>query len=97
MLIGMVAFYINPEEKKLYVTHLGINNTYQKLGLGKALLKKLEQFCHSSAEVEEIILRVDKNNTIAISFYNKNGFQLILEINSDSFLGVKEIVCKQMW
>jgi ribosomal protein S18 acetylase RimI-like enzyme len=73
--VGIVAFYMNPESKKTFITIIGVLPKYQGRGIGKFLLD-LVQDDSSKKGMHCIELEVDKVNTSAISFYDKNGFSV---------------------
>lgn len=61
--------------KGLYtIVNLGILNEYRKQGYGEMLVKYLIELCHKNS-IQNIYIRVEKNNHKALSLYNKIGFK----------------------
>lgn len=71
--IGMVAFYINTLEKKVFITSISVLPEYQKKGVGFIFLEKIEQMAKKK-EIFEIELEVNKKNIVGMDFYKKNKF-----------------------
>lgn len=72
--IAMVAMYVNDDVNYLaYLTFIAIEPTYQRNGLGQAMLFSCEEYARSK-KMKEIRLEVFKENTKAIGFYNKMGY-----------------------
>lgn len=71
--VGIVAFYMNPDSKKTFITVIGVLPKYQGKGIGKFLLDQVQEYS-SKEGMCCIELEVNKINTSAISFYRKNGF-----------------------
>lgn len=67
---GQVIF-----NKGLYtIVNLGILSDYRKCGYGELLVKYLIDFCHDNS-IENVYIRVDKNNHPALYLYEKIGFE----------------------
>lgn len=67
---GQVIF-----SKGIYtIVNLGIVDDYRQQGYGELLVKYLIEFCYKKS-IEKIYIRVEKNNSKALSLYNKIGFK----------------------
>lgn len=71
----------NPERVVFYVYELQIEETYQRMGLGTKLMNCMEYLARS-AGLESILLTVFFENTSAMSFYQKLGYEI--DISSPS-------------
>ena len=69
---------IKPED--FYISVLCVNKTHRNKGIGKNLLKNIEKIAKEK-NCRRITLDVSKENTNAIKFYKKNGFNIFDEIN----------------
>lgn len=88
---GFVSFYGNDTENKtIYLTIIAIHPAFQRQGFGTAVINYLEQFGKEKG-MRRIKLEVDKENTGAIRFYRKTGFQITEEASGESFFMEKEI------
>lgn len=56
------------------IVNLGILDEYRKHGYGEMLVKYLIQLCHKHS-IQNVYIRVDKNNIKALSLYKKIGFE----------------------
>lgn len=56
------------------IVNIGILRDYRKQGYGEMLVKYLIELCHKNS-IKNVYIRVDKNNTSALSLYNKIGFK----------------------
>ncbi|MDQ0227130.1 GNAT family N-acetyltransferase [Metabacillus niabensis] len=73
-ILGIIAFYANDIKNKVaYITHITVQSNVQNMGLGKILLQKCIDVSVENG-MRELKLEVNKNNTKAIRFYEKNGF-----------------------
>lgn len=63
--------------KKLYIMTLGCLAHYRRLGIGTKLLEHVLSICERDGEFESVFLHVQVNNSSAIEFYKKNGFEII--------------------
>jgi len=63
-------------EKRLYIMTLGCLFTYRRLGIGSTMLKHVLE-CATKKGVDNIYLHVQINNTEAIEFYKKFGFEIV--------------------
>ena len=61
--------------KGLYtIVNLGILDEYRKHGYGEMLVKYLIELCHKNS-IQNVYIRVEKNNYKALSLYSKIGFK----------------------
>lgn len=65
----------NPERVVFYVYEVQIEEKYQRMGLGTKLMSCMEYLARS-ADLESILLTVFFENTSALSFYKKLGFEV---------------------
>jgi len=63
--------------KRLYIMTLGCLARYRRLGIGTKLLEHVLSICEKDGDFESIFLHVQVNNSSAIDFYMKNGFEII--------------------
>lgn len=56
------------------IVNLGILHDYRNQGYGELLVKYLIELCNKNS-IKTIYIRVEKNNTKALSLYNKLGFK----------------------
>jgi 2-polyprenyl-3-methyl-5-hydroxy-6-metoxy-1,4-benzoquinol methylase len=75
-LIGLLALYINEEDKSTFITNLSVDISYQKTGVSKKLLENCKNF-NVHQKYDFILLEVFKNNINAINFYEKNNFKIL--------------------
>lgn len=68
-----VARLDNVDSLSQQIRFFGVNNTFQKKGIGKQLLEKMEDYSHSKG-FEKIILQSREN---AVPFYKKNGYSIL--------------------
>ena len=88
--IGMCAIYTNDYENKIiYISSISIKKEYLSKGLGQVLLDHIFTL-KDKYNMEYIKLEVKKNNTKAINFYKKNGFQIITE-KEDTYLMINKV------
>ncbi len=88
---GFVSFYGNDAvNQTIYLTVIAIHPRLKGRGFGTAVIKYLERFGREHGR-SRIKLEVDKENTGAVRFYRKNGFQITEEASEESFFMEKEI------
>ena len=88
--IGYCVLYTNnPDTKNAYISLIGVKPEYKNLHIGKKMLKVCLEIAESYG-MQTCSLEVKKNNTSAISFYQKNGFVFLNE-NADSFFMKREL------
>jgi ribosomal protein S18 acetylase RimI-like enzyme len=83
-LIGLLAVYKNDESKSLFITNVSVEENFTGNGFSNKLLEKVIAFCENF-ELKNIKLEVNKNNTKAISLYNKFNF-IVENENPDSII-----------
>ena len=89
--IGFVSFYGNDDvDQMIYLTIIAISPQFKGHGFGTAVLNYLEKFGREHNR-KKIKLEVDKDNTNAVCFYRKNGFQITEEASAESVFMEKEI------
>ena len=87
---GFVSFYCNDyKNKTAYLTLIAKNKKFKHKGIGKKLLNVCIEKCKEN-NMTILELEVQKNNSIAMNFYIKNGFYTFRE-NDLSFFMKKEI------
>jgi ribosomal protein S18 acetylase RimI-like enzyme/SAM-dependent methyltransferase len=86
ILIGLIAFYNNPDQKNLYITNISVVPEYHNQGVAQTLLDTCKSRC-TDLQYNNITLEVFKNNKPAINFYEKNDF--ILHETKDNVLILK--------
>ncbi len=88
---GIAAVYMNDtENKKAYITLIGIAKLYRQQHLGTRLIS----YCESEAKnanMKYMYLEVDKNNVNAINFYIKNKYQYCDYDTENSWYLYKEL------
>jgi ribosomal protein S18 acetylase RimI-like enzyme len=62
---------------RIYIMTLGVLASYRRLGIGTALLKYVFDYCAKDTTIQGIYLHVQTNNTEALKFYEKFGFEII--------------------
>lgn len=67
------------------IIQMYVKAEHQNLGLGKSLIQEIIGICIAN-RVSTIILAVNKENTNAISVYEKSGFEVNDSLNSDPAL-----------
>ena len=64
------------EERYIWLDRFMIDTNYQGLGYSKPLLKQLLHFIKDHWSVDEIVLSLEANNTVAMTIYKQIGFHL---------------------
>lgn len=73
---GIAVFYANDiQTRRAYISLIGVKDHAQGKGLGYWLLTQCQQVCYDRG-MKHISLEVDCDNHNAISFYQRNGFEL---------------------
>ena len=76
---SMKGFYnagIRTVEETAKILMLSVNKNYRKSGIGSALITKfLEEMLIQN--IKQVDLEVRTNNTAAINFYKKHGFDIV--------------------
>ena len=79
VIIAFAAFYCNDEISRIaYLSMIAVNPENQGQGLGKILLKSIEEYS-IDRRMEKMRLAVSKKNSNAIRFYESNGYKLVEE------------------
>lgn len=73
-IIGFVAYYINRENRFLYVPFTAVLPEYRGQGVGYLMFEHLYEI--KDNDLDSIQLEVDKNNQSARAFYERSGFQI---------------------
>lgn len=86
-IIGFAAYYSNDlENMHAFLSMIIIKSAFSSKGVGSALLKYIISDCIDKG-MKNIALEVNKNNSIAISFYKKFGF-VFTDENAKSYFMV---------
>tara|TARA_B100001540_G_scaffold307040_1_gene319843 strand:+ start:83 stop:565 length:483 start_codon:yes stop_codon:yes gene_type:complete len=80
-IIGHLSIRFNYHKKSAHIFHLIIDPNQQKNGFGKKLIQYAEKLIFEN-DFKAITLNVLKNNQIAISFFEKNGYNIIVKKKS---------------
>lgn len=81
VIIGAIAFYANDIINNFsYISILGINNKYRKLGLGKLLINACLE-CVRKIGISKVRVETWEKNEAALNLYKKLGF--IIEKQED--------------
>ncbi len=83
-LVACVAMVINKKNSIIEVQHLAVNPEFQKKGLGKKLMKFVENYA-KKIKIRELTLSTRIKNQNAINFYENRGF------SKHAYLFVKKI------
>lgn len=86
---GFVVFYANDRTTKAaFVTLLACAQAYQGRGIGRFLM---EQACRTAVDAGMSVMRleVDLDNTGAVAFYNKLGFERAEEMPKSMYMQKK--------
>lgn len=77
-MVGVVYLYGGNRIRNYHSTTLGIGvlKSYENLGIGKKLIQDAIDYAYKSDVIGKINVQVIKENTRAISFYKKNGFEV---------------------
>ena len=72
--VGLASGAVHPEEENIaYVYQMWISNPYRGLGIGKALLKRIEVWA-KELRLKSLSLAVTTSNEEAVSLYKSAGF-----------------------
>jgi len=72
--IGFIAYYLNDEEKYIYVPQVVVVEGFKHKGVGHKMFNALYSHYWDCAKYETIRLEVLKDNIIGRKFYKKEGF-----------------------
>lgn len=88
-LIGLIAMYINHEQKCFgYITNVNVIDEYKNKCIASTLLINCIQYSKEN-KIYTIELEVNKNNISAINLYKKFGFIAVKEENDSKFMRLK--------
>lgn len=73
-LVGLIAIYVNSNEKLAFITSVSVESEYQGHGIASELLKKAKEYAKGKS-IEKINLEVFPENLKAINFYKNHGFK----------------------
>lgn len=76
-IIGIIAFYAN-RIPNAYISHIYVSKKYRNQGFCGKMLTAIIEYVKVQ-KFTNIKLEVDKNNVIALSFYQAHGFSLLEE------------------
>ncbi|CAL8071931.1 unnamed protein product [Calicophoron daubneyi] len=66
--------------KKCYIMTLGCLAPYRGLGIGRVMLRHVVRFCQKHEDIKSIYLHVHVENSGAVAFYKKFGFEITGEV-----------------
>jgi len=72
--LGCTDVCFNEKTGRALVQNVYVRNEARGLGLGKRMMQFAEQLARSKPEMERLELSVDTNNIVAVSLYEKCGF-----------------------
>ena len=75
-IIGHLSIRMDYYTKSAYIFHLIIDPSQQQNGYGKKLIQYAEKLIFKN-DFKTIVVNILKNNQIAISFFEKNGYTII--------------------
>lgn len=78
--VGFIAFY--PREKEMYLSKFYLHKDYRGKGISKDMLEFMIEKT-KEANLDSIVLNVNKYNELAISAYEKLGFKRIGQEKND--------------
>ena len=88
-LIGFVAYYINKEKRHAYIPFIAVHKEGRHRGIGHLMLSCLWQIL--PIEIEQVSLEVKKNNDNAQTFYIREGFFVLSDLEKGKLLLNKNI------
>lgn len=81
IVVGAVCCRLDTDAKtgsrKLYIMTLGCLAQYRRLGIGTTMLEHVLQQVDKEGNIDSIFLHVQINNSSAIEFYKKFGFDIV--------------------
>lgn len=89
-LIALLAVYFNQESQTTYISNFSVENEFQGKFLAKRLFEVLMEESKNRGSTK-ILLEVFSQNTKAIRFYDKMGFEVNQLINENKIELKKEI------
>ncbi len=84
-LVGCIGIVVEKKFSYGEVEHLLVNPEYQNKGIGKKLMKFIEEYSKTKLKLKQLRLHVRCKNEKAVSFYENNGF------NKRAFIMGKEL------
>lgn len=75
---GYASGYVDGE--RLWLKKLYVRDDYRGLGLGKALISAVLDKLHVPGHIRDMALYVNRDNTPAIDYYLRTGFQIEAEV-----------------
>ena len=91
-ILGFVAFYANDTSSKIgYLTQIAVSRDCTIKGIGYKLLKQFEKVSYE-CNMKTLMLEVNNNNTHAIEFYKRNGYEFFEKSNENSIYMVKHLL-----
>lgn len=72
-LIGLIAMYIDINEKTSYITNVSVDTDYKGRNVGSTLINEAKKYALNK-NIKKIELEVYQENINAINFYNKHRF-----------------------
>lgn len=87
-LIGLVAAYLNKENRTGFITNVSVLPAWQSCGIGNQLLRNSIRYLEE-AGVEQIALEVLSLREKAIRLYSKHGF-IISSAEQDTLIMVRK-------
>lgn len=92
-LIGLVAYYINHDTQKAFITNVSVDIRFQKQGIATKLLENAK--CVAIEERMKLISLEAANDDELIAFYLHNGFSLhkrVMDSNSELIMHLVPMV-----
>lgn len=92
-LIGLVAYYINHDTQKAFITNVSVDIRFQKQGIATKLLENAK--CVAMEECMKLISLEAANDDELIAFYLHNGFSLhkrVMDSNSELIMHLVPMV-----
>ena len=87
-LIGLCAVYFKKLDTSVFITNFSVIESFTKKSIGTTLFKSVIQEV-ASYSVSKVELEVQKENTRALKFYEKQGFYINNETAETFFLILK--------
>jgi GNAT superfamily N-acetyltransferase len=76
--VGYASGYVDGE--RLWLKKLYVRDDYRGLGLGKALITAVLDHLYVPGHTQDMALYVNRDNTPAIDYYLRSGFQIEAEV-----------------
>jgi ribosomal protein S18 acetylase RimI-like enzyme len=73
VLVGLIACYLNTDERMVYITSVSVVDDFAGKGIANQLLQNVKDFAVDN-NTEKISLEVHNINSRAIALYQKHGF-----------------------